>query len=123
MNRVVHFEIISRDPGGTAAFYAEAFGWRTVRGADDYYRLITGENGDEMRGINGAAVRPIVPSLPQQTVNTIQVNDLDVYAEKVRALGGRTISDVIPLAGVGRFRYCADPEGTPFGLIEYEREK
>ncbi|HZG77634.1 MAG TPA: VOC family protein [Paenibacillus sp.] len=121
MNRVVHFEIVSRDPGRTAAFYAEAFGWRAARGEDDYYRLVTGEDGDGTRGINGATVRPIVPALPAQTVNTIQVDDLDAYAEKVCALGGRTISDVIPLAGVGRFRYCADPEGTPFGLIEYRK--
>ncbi len=119
MNRVVHFELVSRDPGATAAFYAEAFGWRTVRGEGDYYRLITGENEDGARGINGATVRPVAPSLPTQTVNTIQVDDVDAYAEKVRSLGGRTISDVIELAGVGRFRYCADPDGTPFGLIEY----
>ncbi|WP_158299417.1 VOC family protein [Paenibacillus antri] len=120
MNRVVHFELLSRDPGAAASFYADVFGWKTVRGEGDYYRLITGEEGDGTRGINGAAVRPMLPSLPAQTVNTIHVKDLPAYAEKVRSRGGRTLSDVIPLAGVGRFQYCADPDGTPFGLIEYD---
>jgi len=109
---------LSRDPAATASFYADVFGWRTVRGEGDYWRLITGEEGGA-RGINGATVRPMIEALPSQTVNTIHVADLDAYTEKVRSRGGRTLSDVIALPGVGRFRYCADPDGVPFGLIEY----
>ncbi|HZG86915.1 VOC family protein [Paenibacillus sp.] len=120
MNRVVHFELLSRRPERTAAFYADVFGWRKVEAAEGYWRLISDDAGGA-RGINGATVRPISDALPPQTVNTVQVENLDAYAEKVRAHGGRTLSDVLPLPGVGRFQYCADPEGIPFGLIEYAR--
>jgi predicted enzyme related to lactoylglutathione lyase len=135
MNRVVHFELLSHDPQRTAAFYADVFGWLKVRGDGDYWRLISGgegkgegnsdghgENGGSRgRGINGATVRPMNAALPAQTVNTVQVDDLEVYAEKVLAHGGRTMSEVIPLPGVGRFQYCADPHGIPFGIIEYDQ--
>jgi len=91
-----------------------------MRGEGEYWRLISSEERGE-RGINGATVRPVDPALPHQTVNTVQVEDLDAAMDKVVAHGGTALTDVIPLAGVGRFRYCADPEGIPFGLIEYDR--
>jgi len=173
MNRVVHFEIVSRDPERTAAFYGAVFGWKTVRlgGPFDYWRLIAedgapddGRRGEAesegeakaetkaeaeakakakakavakaeaetdargegsvggvraARGINGAAVRPVSDNIPPGTINTIHVTDLDVYAARVLERGGRTLSEPIELPGVGRFRYCADPDGIPFGLIEY----
>ena len=118
MNRVVHFELLSRHPERTAAFYADVFGWRKVEAAEGYWRLISDESG-AARGINGATVRPLNDALPMQTVNTVHVADLAAYVEKVVAHGGRTLSDALPLPGVGRFQYCADPEGIPFGLIEY----
>jgi len=121
LHRVVHFELLSRDPAATAAFYADVFGWRTSRGEGDYWRLISDEAEGPSRGINGATVRPIDAALPAPAVvNTIQVPDVAAYAEKVRARGGRTLSDLIPLEGVGTFQYCADPDGIPFGLIAYE---
>jgi predicted enzyme related to lactoylglutathione lyase len=121
MNRVIHFELISNDPERTAAFYAEVFGWRRVSGEGDYWRLISEENAasDARKGINGATVRPLNEGIPAQTVNTVQVPALAETIAKVSECGGRTLSDIIPLAGIGRFIYCADPEGIPFGLIEY----
>lgn len=118
MNRVVHFEVLSRDPARTAAFYADVFGWRATEAAAGYWRLVTGETE---RGINGATVRPLSEALPLGTVNTVQVESVEAAAEKVKAHGGRALSDVIPLPGVGRFQYCADPDGVPFGIIAYDR--
>ncbi|MCI3927651.1 VOC family protein [Paenibacillus sp. TRM 82003] len=118
MNRVVHFELLSRDPARTAAFYADVFGWRVAEAEPGYWRLVT---GDGERGINGATVRPASDALPLGAVNTVQVDDVAAAAERVAASGGRALSDVIPLPGVGRFQYCADPDGTPFGLIAYDR--
>ncbi|WP_199615362.1 VOC family protein [Paenibacillus alkalitolerans] len=117
MYRVVHFELLSRHPERTAAFYGEVFGWKTVRGTGDYLRLITG--CDEDKGINGATVRPLNERLPAQAVNTVQVPDLEQSVATVCEHGGRTLSDIIDLPGTGRFVYCADPEGIPFGMIEY----
>lgn len=127
VNRVVHFELISRDPERTAAFYADVFGWTKTAGADGYWRLVTEEDAGTRgagqsagrRGINGATVRPLSGAVPEQTINTIHVANVDEFAAKTLAHGGRMLSDVLQLPGVGRFAYCADPLGIPFGLIEY----
>ncbi len=117
MYRVVHFELLSEHPERTAAFYSEVFGWRAERGEGGYYRLVTGGAGE--KGINGATVRPLNDSLPRQAVNTVQVPDVEQALAKVLSCGGKTLSEPIELPGAGTFVYCADPEGIPFGMIEY----
>lgn len=117
MFRVVHFELLSEEPERTAAFYGEVFGWRAEPGGGGYFRLVTGDAG--VKGINGATVRPMNDRLPRQAVNTVQVPDVEQALAKVLLCGGEALSEPIELPGTGRFVYCADPEGIPFGMIEY----
>jgi predicted enzyme related to lactoylglutathione lyase len=114
MPRVVHFEITANDPEKVVAFYQEVFGWKITKypGPQDYWLVTTGEPGTP--GIDGGIFRP--NEIFTATVNTIDVEDLDAAAEKVRAAGGQTVTPRSTIPGVGYQIYCKDVEGTLFGL-------
>jgi len=112
--RVVHFEITANDPEKVVAFYQAVFGWKVTKypGPQDYWLVTTGEPGTP--GIDGGIFRP--NEIFSATVNTIEVDDLDTVAEKVKAAGGQTVTPKSTIPGVGYQIYCKDIEGTLFGL-------
>jgi len=114
MPRVVHFEISANNPEAQAKFYGETFGWEITKwaGPQDYWLIKTGEPGTP--GIDGGFFKP--SETFTATVNTIQVDNLDAYIEKVKAAGGTMALEKQPIPGVGWLAYCKDPEGTLFGL-------
>jgi predicted enzyme related to lactoylglutathione lyase len=114
MPRVVHFEISANNPEEQAKFYRSLFRWEITKweGPQDYWLIKTGEPGTP--GIDGGFFRPTETFTA--TVNTIEVDDLDAYAEKVKAAGGSVAVEKQVIPGVGFSAYCKDPEGTLFGL-------
>jgi hypothetical protein len=40
----------------------------------------------------------------------------------VVAAGGKTLTEKMPIPGVGVLAYCVDPEGTVFGVLQAERK-
>ena len=114
MPRVVHFEITANDPEKVVAFYQAVFGWKVTKypGPQDYWLVTTGE--PDKSGIDGGIFRP--NGIFTATINTIDVDDLDAAAEKVKAAGGQTVTPKSTIPGVGYQIYCKDIEGTLFGL-------
>jgi predicted enzyme related to lactoylglutathione lyase len=116
MPRVVHFEIPANNAEKIAAFYRDVFGWQINKWeGGDYWLVGTGEDGTP--GIDGGLYTP-QEGAPHVTVNTIDVENLDEMLNKVKANGGKIIADKMPVPGVGWLAYCADVEGTPFGLMQ-----
>ena len=56
------------------------------------------------------------------TVNTIEVQALEEYVERVKHNGGKPIGGISLIPGVGCFTYCEDSEGNRIGLLESARE-
>ena len=56
------------------------------------------------------------------TVNTIEVQALEEYVERVKNNGGKPIGGISLIPGVGCFTYCEDSEGNRIGLLESARE-
>jgi predicted enzyme related to lactoylglutathione lyase len=116
MSRVTHFEIQADDPDRAGRFYKEAFGWSVDKWAGPLDYWLVGTGAKDEPGINGAIMKREVPGA--QTINTIDVADLDEAIERVRKAGGSTLSDRTTVPGVGHFCYCADTEGNVFGIMQ-----
>jgi uncharacterized protein len=114
MARPVHFEIFANEPETVAAFYRQVFGWEITAwpGPQPYWLVNTGQ---EAMGINGGIGHR---SLSQPVINTVAVDSIDDALAKVAAAGGKTVQAPHDIPGVGRHAYCADPEGTLFGVLQ-----
>lgn len=116
MNRPVHFEILADNPELIAAFYKGLFGWeiKAWDGVGDPYWLVT-TGAKEVPGIDGGIMGR---QFAQGVINTTEVPDLATALKKVASTGGKTLSEPHEIPEVGKFAYCADPEGNIFGLLE-----
>lgn len=118
MPRVVHFEIAADDPERAAAFYSKVFGWKITKwdGPQDYWLITTGQDGEP--GINGGLMRPMGPA---RCVNTVDVPSVDEVVARITGSGGKVVAPKMAVPGVGYLAYCQDPEGTTFGIVQFDR--
>ena len=115
MPRVVHFEFHADDPERAVRFYQQVFGWKIAKweGPVPYWLVTTGE--DTEPGIDGA----IAQRTGDETVyNVIDIPSVDEFVQRIVAAGGKLVSPKQAVPGVGYAAYCADTEGTVFGLME-----
>lgn len=110
---VVHWELWSEDPEAAAAFYEAVFDWKIRHLPDLNYRAV--ETGGE-GGINGGIMKPQKGPWPGKLALYIDVDDLDVYAEKIRAAGGKIVVDKMDVPGVGQLSLFEDPDGRVLGM-------
>lgn len=115
MPRVVHFDIPAEDAARAKAFYEKALGWTITRwdGPMEYWLVSTGS--DEEPGIDGGLMTRSTPD--EVVVNTVAVDDVDVYVERVLAAGGSLVMPRRAIPGVGWLAYVRDTEGNVFGLM------
>ncbi len=116
MSRIVHFEIHAVDAAREIAFYEDVFGWtfQPWGGGEQAYWLVT-TGADGTPGINGG----LMPSRDGQprTVNTVEVDAVAAYVERVVAGGGEVVVPTMAVPGVGYVAYCKDPGGGLFGIF------
>lgn len=117
MPRVVHFEFHSTQPEGTTEFFRKVFDWKINKwdnpGAE-YWLLDTGPA--DQPGIGGGLMRS--RDGQPRTVCTLEVPDVDDYAKKVQAAGGRIVVPKMAIPGVGWVAYGTDPHGVLFGIYK-----
>jgi predicted enzyme related to lactoylglutathione lyase len=116
MSRVVHFEIMAKEPQQAVDFYSKVFGWKFQKWDNptmDYWMVSTGEEKEP--GINGG----LGPGDPvKAVVNTIGTADLDGTLKKVVEHGGKVLRPRGAIPGVGWFAAFEDPAGNWFGLMQ-----
>lgn len=115
MPRVIHFEIAADDPERASKFYSDVFGWQINKwdGPMPYWLVKTGE---ESPGIDGGIMN-VQKDFPR-VVNTIDVDDLDAFINKVTSGGGTVVVPRMAVPGIGYMAYCNDPEGNIFGMMQ-----
>ena len=115
MPKVVHFEITADDTKRAIDFYSNIFGWKVTKwdGPQEYWLIETGDNpetdvsgGISKRQDGWTAV-----------YNTIEVDSVDEYAEKIKSAGGEIVTPKHAIPGVGYLIYCKDTENNMFGII------
>lgn len=112
-HRVVHFEIPTDNPEKVMAFFKDVFSWNfEVYGDEGYWLATTG--ADSAPGINGAIMKRKDPNQP--LVNTIEVESIDAFAEKINAAGGRIVVPKAAVPKMGWYAYFTDPDGNIHGM-------
>ncbi len=113
-NPVTKWQILSKDPDESAAFYGAVFGWSVDADNQLGYREVS--TGSD-HGIDGG----IWPSPPEGHAFVqlfIEVEDIDKMVAKVQERGGSTIIAPQRLPDGDRVAILHDPEGIPFALIQ-----
>jgi len=110
---VVHWEFWSDDPGRISQFYQEVFGWKVRTIPDLNYHLV--EPGGE-GGIDGGIMKPQAGPWPAKLALYIDVDDLDVFSEKIRRAGGKILVDKVNVPGVGQLSLFEDLDGRVLGM-------
>ena len=119
MNRVTHFEISAEKPEEVISFYEKAFNWRFEKweGPMEYWMIMTGD--EKKPGIDGGL--KMRDEMGTNTVNTIDVVDIDESIENVTKNGGKITVPKMAIPGVGWIAYFTDPQGNVFGIMQSDR--
>jgi len=116
-NKVVHFEIGAEDPEKLAEFYRKALGWQVNKWEGSDYWLVGSMDDREVGAINGGIMKRFEN---EQTINTVEVDDLDATIKDVVAHGGKIVKPKAAMAGFMWWAYVADPQGNVFGLSQMD---
>ncbi len=117
VNTFVWYDVMTTDVKAAEAFYSKVVGWRTQDSGipGQPYTLLM--NGDvSVGGI--MAIPDENKGMPPMWMGYIGVDDVDAYALKVTAAGGRIWKGPQDIPGVGRFAVAADPHGAGFILFK-----
>lgn len=122
MGRVVHFEIAADDLERAGEFYKKVFGWKIKDMSQDgtEYWLVTTGSEKEL-GINGGIMRrkgKRGAGGHNAFVCCADVADIKATRKKIKAAGGKLVTDITPIFGVGQFCYCKDTEGNSFSIMQ-----
>ena len=111
--------LITTDPDDDAAFYQALFDY-------EVYELPADEGAQHFMLASDNYARASVNSLPANRpnahshwLNFVHVKDTVMMAEKVVALGGRVLVEPRVDRHGGKVAVVADPQGAPFGLLEW----
>ena len=78
----------------------------------DYKLVATGGSG----GINGGIMKPKQGPWPAKLTLYVDVDDLDVYSQRIREAGGKILVDQQDVPGVGQLSLFEDPDGRVLGM-------
>jgi uncharacterized protein len=115
----VWYELLTTDLGAAEAFYREALGWTIAdAGMPDLKYSIASAGGTPCaRTSGGRVIMPATPVPPNWT-GYIGVADVDAWAQRIRAAGGKIHHPPTDIPGVGRFAVVTDPQGAAFALYK-----
>jgi hypothetical protein len=111
-------ELMTRDTAAATKFYSELLGWQVQKDENMDYHYIM--NNGRMNG----GIMPLSEEwgdAPSAWMVYFSVADVDAAVEKVKANGGKVITDIIDAQGIGRFAIIADPAGAHCSVIQLEQ--
>jgi len=111
-NAVTQFQILSKKPDETAAFYSKLFGWRIdAKNALGYRQIDTGSK----EGINGG-IWPAPPQAPDFVQLFVSVSDIKATLEQAASLGAKVLIPHTTLPEGDEMAVLHDPQGMSFAL-------
>ena len=111
-NPVVHFEVLGKDAAALTKFYGNAFDWQLQDVMEGSYYMANPEGGIP----GGIGASP--DGGAGHVMFYVQVDDPAAALEKIKALGGSTISEPMDVPGGPTIAHFADPEGHVVGLVK-----
>lgn len=115
----VWYELMTTDLGAAEAFYRQALGWTIAdAGMPDLKYSIASAQGAGVAGMMALPPEARSQGVPPNWTGYIGVADVDAWAERIRAAGGKIHHPPTDIPGVGRFAVVADPQGAAFALFK-----
>ncbi|WP_285713831.1 VOC family protein [Erythrobacter oryzae] len=114
-------ELMTDDPAGAQAFYAQVFGWRFDQGAvggRSYSVILAGDTA--IGGMLGLDQAMLAGGARPVWAGYVAVDGLGAASENLHRRGGQILMDDLAIPGMGRCALAADPEGVPIYLMEYD---
>ncbi len=123
MDSVIHFEIPAKDMKKAQKFYKTVFGWKMTDASSPQmkYTMVettaTGKRGPKKPGaINGGMTeRSGKDDTPRVVVH---VRSIAAAIRKIKANGGKALSERMSVMDMGFYALCSDCEGNLVGLWE-----
>lgn len=110
--------LITRDPKAAATFYQGLFGYDVDdMPSNDVTHLLLARDGYARASVNQIPVGS--PQATSYWLSFVRVPSTTAAVEKVKALGGSVVTEPHPDRHGGTVAVVADPEGAPFGLLEW----
>lgn len=111
-NPVTQFQILSKTPDATAAFYGKLFGWRIdANNALGYRRIDTGS----YEGVQGG-IWPAPPQAPTFVQLFISVDDVTAKVTEATAMGAKVLIPPTQLPDGDEMAVLHDPQGMSFAV-------
>ncbi len=112
-------ELMSRDPGASARFYAAVAGVEFQDIGGGYQLVIV--DGRPVAGMTGP--HPGRDDWPSggpagHWISYFGSDDVDAAAQRARELGGDVLLEPVDIPGTGRAAVIRDPDGATFGVFE-----
>lgn len=114
-------ELMTTDPEGAKAFYAEIAGWTyndvPMPGeCEGTYTMIVQDG--EYRGGMFKMEGPEFDNVPPHWGTYLEVEDVDTATAKVSGLGGTVLREPADIPDIGRFSVVSDPQGAVLMLFK-----
>lgn len=110
------FQLLTPDPGASARWYAEVFGWTVEEQAQPMGAYFVVKIGDV--GFGGITA-PFSDRMPPHWQGYVTVDDADATAARVAKEGGSVMMPPTDVPGVGRMLAFRDPQGAMLMAVAY----
>ena len=124
MHPVVHFEMPAQDRKRMVEFYEKTFGWKAQQLGEEmgnYVMVQTSETGEDgfpkKPGMINGGFYDKTPDAPHPSV-VIGVEDIEEHVKKVAEAGGKVLTEIMEIPGVGKFATFLDTEGNRVSMIQ-----
>jgi len=117
----VWYELLTDDPASAATFYGKVTGWRAadsgMPGLGHAYTILSTDRAP-MGGLMALPREAADAGLGPSWIGYVGVPEVDDFAARVTAAGGKIHRQPDDIPGVGRFAVAADPQGAIFNLFK-----
>ena len=112
-SKVIHFEIVGKDPKALQAYWSSLFGWKLDTSNPGGYGMTDHEETGVVVGIGGTS-----DGSAGHVTGYVKVPDIDATLARAGELGGTVIMPRFSPDGSAQLALVADAEGHIVGLTE-----
>jgi predicted enzyme related to lactoylglutathione lyase/predicted glycoside hydrolase/deacetylase ChbG (UPF0249 family) len=126
MSNVVHFSIYADDIIRAKTFYENVFGWQIKElQKNDLFLIFPSNENDSDSKITSSTLETsfgigLIQKRPSENLFSamINVSDIEETRKMIEKNGGKLLTPIIPIQGVGFFSTFQDTEGNVFNVIK-----
>jgi uncharacterized protein len=112
-SRVIHFEVVGKDPKALQSYYSELFDWKLNTDNPGGYGMTDPAQTGVVIGIGGTP-----DGSAGHVTGYVTVSDIEATLARATELGGAVVMPKFSPDGSAQLALVADPEGHVLGLTE-----